>query len=236
MNRTPELRWKDLRHLFETWSRTYAQSPSHWRIDGKPVFSALNLTDFVQHYGLSTFRVMLLYARKVVRETIGIEPFLIGVVAQTNSYNAALVNQLPIDGTTGYALLPNWLDAPIQHYDMLVAQRVREWHEMQRHIRVPFFPVVSAGWDASVRGVRVPLLEASTGFPWTPIVTGVTPARFGQFLDHAIAFNLAMHPHANIVFIHAWNEWTEASAVEPSDRFSDAFLEEVRKRRIAYFL
>ena len=90
--------------------------------------------------------------------------------------------------------------------------------------------MVCAGWDATLRGEHLPDLSYTTGFPWRPVVSEVTVEDFGYFLDCAIAFNRRTHPEHSIVFVHAWNEWTESSAVEPSDRFGTKFLEEIRHR------
>jgi hypothetical protein len=229
--RTPLLGWSDLRRLATAWGERYASNPTYWRIDGRPVCSVLNLTDFAFHYGLGAFGVMLLYLRRRLREAVGVEPYLIGVFSEANARNTAFANRLPLDAATGYALLPTWTGPPLQDYEALIERRVREWYAVQVRLRIPFLPVASAGWDASVRGERLPRLSPAWGFPWVPIVTGVTPARFGRFLDHAIDFNLRMHPETNIVFIHAWNEWTESSVVEPSDRFGRAFLDEISARK-----
>ena len=230
MSRTPQLNWENLKQLFTTWAETYCQTSLYWKINGRPVCSVLNLTDFARQYGLTAFKLLLLYAKKVMKETLGVEPYLIGVIGQANLRNVYIANKLPIDAVTGYALLPNWMDTPVQHYEELIKQRVKEWYMVQKSLQVPFFPVVAAGWDASVRGERLPKLEAEHGFPWTPIVVGVTPVLFGYFLDQAIEFNLQTYRKENIIFIHAWNEWTEASVIEPSDRFGTDFLEEIHKR------
>jgi len=228
--RVPTLEWNDIRHLFTVWSQTFANSPVYWKIDSRPVVSILNLTDFAYHYGITTFRLLLLYGKKLLREHLNEEPYIIGLVSEANARNAYIASSLPLDAVTGYALLPNWRGAPIQQYHDLIKQRVTEWYILQKKISVPFFPVVSAGWDASIRGERLTHFSARAGFPWSPIVVGVTPDLFGSFIDEAIAFNLENHPTQNIVFIHAWNEWTESSVVEPSDRFGTEMLEQVKKR------
>jgi hypothetical protein len=228
--RIPKLGWKDVRHLFSVWGQDFTTSALYWKIDGRPVCSILNLTDFTYHYGLITFRLLLLYGRKVLQEKLGEDPYIIGLVSEANARNAYIASSLPLDAVTGYALLPNWRGPSIQHYQDLIEQRVRGWYMLQNRLSIPFFPVASAGWDASVRGERLASLNFRIGFPWTPIVVGVTPDLFGSFIDKAIAFNLENHPTQNIVFIHAWNEWTESSVVEPSDRFGTEMLEQVRKR------
>ncbi len=230
MNRSFPLSWESLRHLCAKWSKDYGSKPIYWRLKGRPVFSVLNLTDFASYYGITTFKLMLSYARHVCRNAIAVDPYIIGVFGRTNLRNVIIANELPLDAATGYALLPTWSGKPIQSYQEQIEQRVTEWYAVQRRLKIPFFPVAAAGWDASVRGERLPSLDASSGFPWVPIVTGVTPQLFGCFLDKAIEFNSRTHPTENVVFIHAWNEWTESSVVEPSDRFGFAFLKEIQKR------
>ncbi len=84
MQRVTQTEWTDLKRLFRLWSQQYCKEKSYWRIEGRPVFSILNLTDFAAHYGLTTFAMILLYARKVVFHTIGVNPFFIGVFSEAN--------------------------------------------------------------------------------------------------------------------------------------------------------
>jgi hypothetical protein len=230
MSRTPTLTWRDLADLFRQWSREYLASPRSWRLDGRPVCAFNNLSDFASRYGQTTFAVMLMYGAEIVRRETGADPFFLGVIGQANPHNVSLANALPIDAITGYGLLPNWLEEPIQEYEQLIEQRVADWEQMQRRLRIPFYPVVCAGWDASVRGSFRGELSARDGYPYSPVVANVTAELFGRFLDEALAFNRRWQPRKDLVFLHAWNEWTEASVLEPSDRFGTQLLDEVRKR------
>ncbi|HYZ76008.1 MAG TPA: glycoside hydrolase family 99-like domain-containing protein [Gaiellaceae bacterium] len=218
------------RRFFDAWIERFASRRGFLRIDGRPALSILNLNDFVQVYGLAAFRFMLEDGRARIEEALGVEPFFVGLFNRANAYNVKITNKLPVEAATGYGLLPDWLGPPVQDYETLIAKRVGEWYFVQEGLRVPFYPVVCAGWDATVRGERVAELSAMRGFPWRPVVRGVTPELFGRFLDEAIRFIDATHPADRIVFIHAWNEWTEASVIEPSDRFGTAFLDEIRAR------
>jgi hypothetical protein len=230
MGRTTSLTWRQYRRFLEEWARRLIASDSYWRIGGRPVWAVNNLTDFAAHYGQATFAVMLHYASRLVERETGQRPYLLGVIGEANVRNLQLANLLPLDGLTGYGLLPEWMGAPIQAYDSLIDQRVAEWAHCQRRLRIPFYPVVCAGWDATPRGVFQGRLRREDGYPYTPVVTGVTPELFGAFLDHALAFNARFGPRENIVFLHAWNEWTESSVIEPSDRYGSAFLDEIVKR------
>lgn len=230
MARTTALTWREYRRFLTAWVHRYAQAGHYWSIDGRRVLAINNLADFELRYGLLTLTVMLRFAIKVVHEECGTPPYLIGVIGEANPRNVRLANALPLDAITGYGLLPNWLGEPVQDYAQLISQRVADWEQVQRRIAIPFYPVVCAGWDATVRGAFRGVLRAEDGYPYSPVVTGVTPELFGTYLDCALEFNRRWQLRENIVFLHAWNEWTESSVIEPSDRFGNAFLDQIRAR------
>ncbi|WP_422772320.1 glycoside hydrolase family 99-like domain-containing protein [Plantactinospora sp. WMMC1484] len=230
MARTTELTWRQYSTLLEQWSDRYLSGPTSLSIDGRPVCALLNLTDFAATYGTATFGIMLRYARVAIQRRVGREPYLLGLIGQVDSVSLALANALPIDAVTGYGLLPTWAGPPVQVYTALIRRRVQEWHWLQARLRRPFLPVVCAGWDASVRGEFLGQLRTGDRYPQAPIVVGTSPELFGEFLDEALAFNQRWHPELNVVFLHAWNEWSECSVLEPSDRLGDALLREVRAR------
>ena len=230
MARTTTLTWAQYADLWDRWATDFLSSPRSFVIGGRPVAAFNNLSDFVARYGRITFSVMLSYGARRVERLLGVPPYLLGVIGQASQYNVRLANALPVDGITGYGLLPNWLGAPVQQYRELIAQRTAEWEQMQRRLTKPFYPVVCAGWDATMRGDGRRSIRASDGYPYSPVVVGVSVALFGRFLDAAIDFNARWSPRENLVFLHAWNEWTEASVLEPSDRFGTTLLEEVRAR------
>jgi hypothetical protein len=232
MGRTAALTWRQYEEFLGEWSNQLA-SKEALTIAGRPVCSILNLTDFSACYGVATFSLMLKHARRFLTGKIGREPYLLGLVGRIDDRNLLLANALPIDAVTGYGLLPNWLGAPVQDYADLIRQRVAEWHSFQGDLNIPFLPVVCAGWDASIRGRYRGVLTEQDGYPYSPVVTGASPELFGEFLDSAISFNRDWHPETDVVFLHAWNEWTECSVLEPSVRDGDAYLAQVVKRSVA---
>lgn len=230
MQRATVLRWDELAATYRGWTADFLTRPSGLRIAGRPVVSFLNLTDFVAAYGLYDFAIMVRGLRTTVRRILGEDPFVVGLFNECSRRNVWLANRLDLDAATGYGMLPNWRGEPVQQYADLIEQRVSDWHWMQRGLRVPFLPVVCCGWDASMRGQQLRDLRQAPGFPWRPVVDGVTDQLFAHFTDQAIAFNREHHSRLDVVFIHAWNEWTEQSAIEPSDRFGTGLLETVARR------
>lgn len=230
MARTTTLTWAQYSALWDSWTSDFLRSGHSLQIDGRPVAAFNNLADFVARYGRATFAIMLEYGARRAEVTLGVRPYLLGVIGQADLRNVRLADQLPVDGITGYGLLPNWLGPTVQNYPALITQRVADWEQMQRRLDKPFYPVVCVGWDASVRGNPQVTTASAAGYPYSPVVTGVTPELFGSFIDQALSFNSRWRPRDDIVFLHAWNEWTESSALEPSDRFGTMFLEQVRRR------
>jgi len=230
MARTTSLTWTQYSALWDAWVHDFLQSPEPLLIDGRPAVAFNNLADFVVRYGRSTFAIMLEYGARRAAAELGTRPYLLGVIGQADLRNVSLAGQLPVDGITGYGLLPNWLGAPIQSYSVLIEQRVSDWEQMQRRLDKPFYPVACVGWDASARGDSSITGLYARGYPYAPVVTGVTPELFGTFIDRALEFNARWMPRDNLIFLHAWNEWTESSAIEPSDRYGESFLDQIRRR------
>jgi hypothetical protein len=231
VGRTTALTWRQYRTLVEEWTDRYLSGPTAFTIDGRPVCSFLNLTDFAACYGTATFGIMLRYAQVAIERRAGRPPFLLGLIGQVDGTNLALANALPVDGVTGYGLLPTWMSQPVQDYADLIRTRVAEWHLLQRRLTRPFLPVVCTGWDATTRGEFLGRrLSATDRYPHAPVVTGTSPELFGRFLDEAVSFNQRWHPEHNVVFLHAWNEWSECSVLERSDRLGDALLKQVQAR------
>jgi hypothetical protein len=228
--RTVRLDPASARVFFDRLSLEFLSAPARLAIAGRPVVSLLNITDFVAEYSLDGFRFLMRLLRHRVRSLLGIDPFLLGLIPNGHPSGVALCNHLPCDGVTGYGLLPNWAGPAVQAYADLIEYRTAEWYRIQRQLRVPFFPVVCAGWDATRRGEHIDDIRRAEGFPWRPVVVDASPTLFGDFLDRADEYLEATEAEHRIIFIHAWNEWSEGSAVEPGLRNRNGYLDELRRR------
>jgi len=229
-SRLPFISLGDLESHARSWARR-ARRAEQLRVDDRPVLALLNVVDFTEFYGVERFGLMLDLFCAYARDE-GADPYLLGVIGWVDDRNVDLCNRLPLHGVTGYGLLPTWRGPRLQHYPELIEERVKEWYAVQRRIRVPFFPVVCAGWDATTRSRKVPGLPP-LGYPYTPVVVGDEPGCFRRFLEHAIEFNRAHAPRADLVFLHALNEWTEGAVLEPNTRQGDSFLRVLGEFRAA---
>jgi lipopolysaccharide biosynthesis protein len=75
-----------------------------------------------------------------------------------------------------------------------------------RYVR---YPCVTPRWDNSPR--------RTTG---AVILTGSTPARYGDWVSSTLA-----RREPELLFVNAWNEWGEGAHLEPCDQWGRAYLE-----------
>lgn len=77
----------------------------------------------------------------------------------------------------------------------------------------PHHPVVAPGWDNSPRRPR----------GGASIFHGSDPLEYRRWLEHAIESQRREDP--GLVFVNAWNEWSEGAYLEPDTDFGRGFLQ-----------
>lgn len=111
------------------------------------------------------------------------------------------------------------LDAfPETDFGNTFAQYMAYWEHKADKIDLPYFLIVSMGWDTSPRTVQSDGF-ANAGYPFTPPVRGGTPHAFGEAL-RAVRRKLAAALRGPpIIAINTWNEWTEESYLVPDTEY-----------------
>lgn len=217
---------------------TYFKHPSYWLLDGCPYFSIYELTKLMAGFGCERkTRVMLDRFREKVRlagfpdlhlnAIVWNNPILPGEQTPTDSNR--LVRSLGFDSVNSYiwihhATLP---DFPANDYSVMGDQYFDYWDKAQAECPLPYYPNLTMGWDPSPRTVQSDRY-LRRGYPFTPIITGNTPAAFetaAQKIHDRMADLDLPHP---FVTINAWNEWTEGSYLEPDNKNGYAYLKAIR--------
>jgi hypothetical protein len=141
----------------------------------------------------------------------------------------ALLVKLGFDSVTPY----HWLhEQPIGEFPASDYARYREasfaaMRANEKRFVVPYLPVVCMGWDASPRTPQdKPFVNGP--YPWGPVLVNNTPGEFRKAMEMGRAWLDERPSLPRVLFIEAWNEWTEGSYLEPDAVHGMKYLEAVR--------
>jgi hypothetical protein len=215
----------------------YFKHPSYWLLDGRPYFSFYDLPALIKSFGSmnETRRALTDFRARVkaagfpdlhLNQVLWNQGILPGeqAVRDPNQY----LKELGFDSFTSYvwihhAAMP---DFPTTAYTRVLQTYLDYWQRAAGEIDLPYFPNASMGWDSSPRTIPSDRWETS-GYPFTPVLEGNTPAAFRAALQ-AIRDRIEANGSPKIITINSWNEWTEGSYLEPDTETSLGYLEAIR--------
>jgi hypothetical protein len=217
----------------------YFKHPSYWLLDGRPYFSVYELSKLLESFGsVSATRAALDHFRDKARAAglpglhlnavIWGTPILPGENRPANMVE--LVEQLGFDSVTSYVwihhvTLPQW---PATSYDYVQQQYMAYWRKIDETYKVPYYPNVTMGWDASPRANQSDLF-GNYGYPFMATISGNTPQRFKAALEATKQRLLSRPPNQRVLTLNSWNEWTEGSYLEPDTVHKMQYLQAVRE-------
>ena len=104
-------------------------------------------------------------------------------------------------------------------YADALAQSIETWKKTVTNLNLPYFPDCPVGWDNSPRYGR--------NAHW---VSYRTPDQYELLLGAAKSFVAARRTKPPIIFLSAWNEWTEDHYLLPDAQFGYGYLEAVKRQ------
>jgi hypothetical protein len=206
----------------------YFGHPSYYRIDGRPVFclyepnvlirglggldaaaDALGwLSDQADRAGLGGLHLQLIARGGLSTEATGIP-------GDGAAVQAEVVQRVGFDSVTHY----QWVHfSGEEDFDAFAKAGMATWAKHETQLNRPVFPHVTIGWDNSPRFTGRPRL----------LVRGESPQKFRGHLQAAGRFLDQRPDQHRLVTVNSWNEWTEASYLEPDTRHGLAYLQAVR--------
>jgi hypothetical protein len=209
-------------------AQNYFVRPNYLTVGGNSYLSIFDSTFFVQELGLDGCRAAIAAARSWLRAQGHRDLHLAAI--EPNAAALPLVRELGFDSVTHYVFLPDWKGPFLQDYADYAALRAGQWANMSTSSGLPYMPAVTTGWDASPRGADFGPARPDK-YPWSPVVTGATPASFGAALRRALQFRSPVACPDPLVLIASLNEWSEGHYLEPDTQFGMGFLEAVRAAR-----
>lgn len=224
---------EEFKPLVDHVIRKYFNQPNYFKIDNQPVFSIYSVTDLVEGFGgLEQTRKALDYFRDEVKKAglpglhiqlIGgwgenLTPVLLRGRPAEGKTISGIVAALAIDSVTMYNMSgPSGLEDYLRWGEEAVVLR-EKWAS---ELTVPFFPLVSAGWDNTTR-----FLDAGKE---CVIHVNDTPESFGAYLFKAKQYADSHPQQPPLILISAWNEWTEGAYIMPDMRHGYGYLDAVER-------
>jgi hypothetical protein len=211
----------------------YFNHPSYYRIDGKPVLMLYGFARLMNGLGgaAQTRDALDWFREQCVKAGLGglhIQLDMLydwtfdfsgvdagGAVKSTDI--EALIKETAPDSMTHYHFC-HFADMKNDYLDIL-AHAKKEWKRLENTYDTPYFPHISLGWDNNPR---------FKDFKDT-ITTNNTPENVKKAFQAAKEYVDAHPNQPPLITINSWNEWTEASYLQPDDLYGYGYLEALKE-------
>ena len=210
----------------------YVSPPQYYKIGGKPVFMIYDVVNMIEGLGgmENTRRCLEEFRAKVVAAG---HP---GLELQLMQMGEAIFNVTGVDGNAGkistsevlrelnFDSLTNYQFVSAvgnmdRDYADIIVDAEKKWQEYTDRYDIPYYPHISLGWDNNPR--------FTTFRPG--VVKNNTPAAVEEGFRRIKAFVDSHDLPVPLITVNSWNEWTEASYLQPDDLNGYGYLEAVKK-------
>jgi hypothetical protein len=196
----------------------YFSQPNYLTIDGAPVFALFDAKKVVKQLGDDGLKQALDIMRERAQK-LGIAKLHLQV---SNGYDEERVKAWGFDSATMYGTFgwtygggkPPGSRLP---YGLGAFDGIHAWKTKRQKLGVPFFPCCSVGWDDSPRFEE-----------FSSVAINRSPDQFERVVRGARHF-VAADTHPKLVYVAAWNEWTEDHVLLPDTYWGYSYLEALRR-------
>jgi glycosyl transferase family WbsX len=210
----------DMERVTDYLLEHYLREPNYWRIDDQPVFAIFNIdgeAGILKPFGVDKLRALFdrMRNRAVKAGLKGLH------IQASHVYRAGEtpLTEAGFDTATHYHTFAGGPAGKTTVYADAVTRGIETWKRTASKLDIPYFPDCPVGWDNSPRyGNRA------------HIVTNRTPDQFELQLLAAKYFVAGRRTKPPIIFLSAWNEWTEDHCLLPDTIYGYSYLEAVRRQ------
>jgi hypothetical protein len=209
----------DFERVADYCCEKYFTQSNYLQIDGAPVFGIFDLGKVIQQMGEpGTPRALEAFRKRA--QSHGINHLHIQVCNGYTKYAARLkemgFDSAVIYGTFGwtYGGKPPGSRIP---YGTGVLEAIASWPVLREKTNVPFHPTCSVGWDDSPRFGE-----------FSCVAINRSPDQFERLVRAARHFT-ASAENGKMIYLNAWNEWTEDGVLLPDTTWGYSYLESLRR-------
>ena len=197
---------------------------NYMRIKGRPILNVFHT------YLFSDWKPVIAYWRKVVREELGCDLYVIGSLTKESEYKENYLAK-GFDAVNEFSFIANLpLMNDITQEKTYVCDTFlgkvydyKEFVEAKKYFRNTarkLYRAVAVGFDNTAR-------KKNKG---SIILDGACPELYGKWLtDTIVSTSRNDELDDKMIFLFAWNEWAEGAYLEPDLKFKYGYLEETAK-------
>jgi hypothetical protein len=208
---------EDMDRIVDYWLEHYLLQPNYWRLQDLPVIQIFDVDHLLKTFSSSELH----RAFDRMRERC-VHAGLPGLHLQTCGFTLGKtpLKEVGIDSATSY----HTFDRKFGYFQVNTfadgaRQSVALWEQTTKSIDVPYFPDCPVGWDNSCRfGDR------------TNIFVSRTADQYELLLEAAKRHVIRYRTSQPVVFLSAWNEWSEDHYLLPDEVHGYGYLEAVRRQ------
>lgn len=214
----------------------YLRQPNYWRLNGKPYFSIYAFNRFIIQMGgveaaAEVIASLDKKARKAGLPGVHVNGIWYDLLENHPGCSACPQSdwktRIGVDSYTSYnnvCIGKEWFtEFPFVNYLTMAGDYLEIAEKAMNTLPAPYYPVVTMGWDSSPRTVQSELYDNKPGYPYLPVMEP-TPEKFAKVLENTRNCLLSRPKTERIMFINAWNEWTEGSYLEPDEKYGLGYL------------
>ncbi len=236
----------DLVTVTEYCAEHYFHEPNYHMIDGKPIFSFWRWEELETQLGgvdavAAGFEAMRAVARRQgfpgLHITVNIAnyendqtlhcwwPQLVERIRKAGGDSVYGYN---VARTYGFKSLTD--ASPLVPYEDVLKSH-EELFRLCENCGLPFHPVATVGCDNSPRWHRGATLPVDfRNLHYEPVVVGNTPELFGECVRLCLESIRRCGGGDRMLFINAWNEWTEGCHLLPDTWYGNGYLEALAEK------
>lgn len=232
---------QDMKEVAAYCVEHYFRHPNYWRVGGRLYFSFFTYAALEKAFGTpagiaGALDVFDSEVRKSGLPGMHFNLNIANVDVSTLCWNFDLIGtarQAGFHSVFGYNVARSSrhheipLTRPLVDYEEIMDAHRYLWANCANK-ELPFFPTVTIGYDCSPRWspeARFPL--RTLDYPYEPIIINNSPEHLETLCRDAA--RVAEEIHSPVVFVNAWNEWTEGNVLLPEERTGTTYLEAVRR-------
>ncbi len=218
----------------------YLTHPQYWRVDGLPYFSIYAMNRFIAKMGGVEATAKVIEKLRVKARAAGLPGVHVnGIwydILETHPANSECpqrdwVEKIGLSSYTSYnnvCISKTWFNQfPRVDYVEAADDYAAICRKAMATLPAPYYPVITTAWDSSPRTVQSEIYDAAPGYPFLPVMEA-DREKFTHAVNLAIECLADRPANEKIMFINAWNEWTEGSYLEPDTKNGYSFLKALK--------